>query len=175
MRHHQAGRKLGRNSSHRKAMFRNMVAALFFHEKIHTTDAKAKELRRISERLITKAIRVGDAIGKDSSKLSTDERRRMLHVRRVIGKFLPRYWTGNDESVDLHYKLFTDIAPRYKGRPGGYTRITKLGPRLGDNAPIAQIELLEAVVKGRPVKDKAVKDKPVKGKAAKAKPAPAKK
>lgn len=156
MRHLKAGRKFGRNTSHRRAMFRNLAANLVLHERIETTDAKAKELRRIAERLITKATRLGDDLGKDTSKLSDSERQQVLakrvHAQRIVGRFLPRFVSkqnpeGELEEIDLIYKLFHDIAPRYMervkaGKGGGYTRIVKLGSRRGDNAPISIIEFV---------------------------------
>jgi large subunit ribosomal protein L17 len=156
MRHLKAGRKFGRNTSHRRAMFRNLAANLVLHERIETTDAKAKELRRIAERLITKATRLGDDLGKDTSKLSDSERQQVLakrvHAQRIVGRFLPRFVSkqtpeGELEEIDLIYKLFHDIAPRYMervkaGKGGGYTRIVKIGSRRGDNAPISIIEFV---------------------------------
>mgnify|MGYP001551821145 CR=1 FL=1 len=145
MRHRKSGRKLGRNSSHRRAMFRNMAAALIVHEEIETTQAKAKELRGIVERLITKAAKAGDAVGKPLESLSAEDRARQVHLRRVIGKFLPQvYGDGDGGMVDIMHKLFFELGPRYKDRPGGYTRVTKIGPRRGDNAPIARIELMDS-------------------------------
>lgn len=117
MRHLKSGRKLNRSSSHRHAMFRNMVTSLFLHEHLHTTDAKAKELRRFAERMIT--------LGK----------RGTLHARRQALSFV--------RSRQVVAKLFDDIAPRFSDRPGGYTRITKIGTRRGDAAPISLIELTE--------------------------------
>ncbi len=143
MRHRKKGRKLGRNSSHRRAMFRNMVAALIVHEKIDTTQAKAMELRGIVERIITKAAKAGDSVGKPLTDLNADDRSRQVHLRRTIGKFLPReYDDGQGEFVDIMHKLFFVLGPRYKERPGGYTRVTKIGTRRGDAAPIARIELI---------------------------------
>lgn len=156
MRHLKAGRKFGRNTSHRRAMFRNLAANLVLHERIETTDAKAKELRRIAERLITRATRLGDDLTKDTSKLPDAERQqvlaRRLHAQRLVARFLPRVVgkqaeDGSVEEIDLVYKLFHDIAPRYMervkaGKGGGYTRIVKLGPRRGDNAPISIIEFV---------------------------------
>jgi large subunit ribosomal protein L17 len=143
MRHRKSGRKLGRNSSHRRAMFRNMAAALIVHEKLDTTHMKALELRSIVERLITKAAKAGDAVGKPLDSLAAEDRARQVHLRRIIGRFLPRdYGDGRGEQVDIMHKLFFVLGPRYKDRPGGYTRITKIGPRNGDNAPLARIELI---------------------------------
>ena len=118
MRHRKSGRKLGRNSSHRKAMFANMVTSLFEHGRITTTDAKAKELRRMAARMIT--------LGKKNT----------LHAKRLAGK------TVRTRSILV--KLFDEIAPGFSERQGGYTRIVKLGPRRGDNAPMSIIELMPA-------------------------------
>ena len=137
-------------------MFRNLAANLVLHERIETTDAKAKELRRIAERLITKATRLGDDLQKDTSKLSDTERQQVLarrvHAQRVVAKFLPRNVAkqnaeGELEEIDLIYKLFHEIAPRYMervkaGKGGGYTRIVKIGPRRGDNASMSIIEFV---------------------------------
>jgi large subunit ribosomal protein L17 len=117
MRHNKSGRRLGRKTSNREAMFRNMVTSLFSHEKITTTDAKAKEIRSVAEKMIT--------LGKRGD----------LHSVRLAASFI------REKSVVS--KLFTTIAPRYKERPGGYTRIIKLGTRNGDAAPLSMIELVE--------------------------------
>lgn len=120
MRHRLSGRKLNRTSSHRKAMFINMAAALVKHEQIKTTLPKAKELRPVVDRLIT--------LGKRGA---TD-----LHARRrAISKL------GGD--AKLADKLFTTLAERYTDRPGGYTRVIRAGFRYGDNAPMAVIELVD--------------------------------
>jgi large subunit ribosomal protein L17 len=113
MRHKKSGRKLGRNSSHRKAMFRNMAASILKLETIRTTVPKAKELRRVVEPLIT--------LAKEDSVAN-----RRLAFSRLRDK----------EAVG---KLFTDLGPRFKERPGGYLRILKMAPRPGDNAPMAII------------------------------------
>ena len=148
MRHRKAGLKLNRTSSHRKAMFRNMVTSLFKHERIRTTDVKAKELRRWAENLITLAKR-GD-----------------LHARRQALSIV--------REKDVVHKLFAEAAEKYGAASGGYTRIVKLGRRPGDAAPISMIELIspekvkkkkkkkaKAVVEKKPVaeKKKALKDK----------------
>ena len=117
MRHRMSGRKLGRTTPHRKAMFANMAVALLKHEQITTTLPKAKELRRFADRMIT--------LGKRGS----------LHARRQAASFL-----HDDELV---HKLFGSLAQRYKQRPGGYTRVLKAGFRYGDNAPLAVIELVD--------------------------------
>jgi len=156
MRHQKSGRKFGRNTSHRRAMFRNLAGNLILHERIETTEAKAKELRRVAERLITKATRLGDDLVADVGKLKDEERERVVsrrvHAQRQVAAFLPKKMArttgkGEVEEVDLVHKLFHDIAPRYldrvqEGKGGGYTRIIKKIRRRGDNAPMAIIELL---------------------------------
>lgn len=117
MRHHMDRRTLGRYGSHRKAMLANMAASLFLEESVVTTLTRAKELRRVSEKLITRA------------KGNT------LHDRRIIRSRLPH--------KEAAHKLFDDIAKRYVSRPGGYTRIVKLGYRKGDASPMAVIQLVE--------------------------------
>jgi large subunit ribosomal protein L17 len=120
-----------------------MAAALLVHERIETTHAKAMELRGIVERIITKAAKNKDSVGKPLESLSAEERARQVHVRRIICRFLPRFYgDGEGDSVDLMHKLFYVIGPRFKDRPGGYTRVTKLGPRRGDASPMSRIELL---------------------------------
>ncbi|OQB18852.1 MAG: 50S ribosomal protein L17 [Deltaproteobacteria bacterium ADurb.Bin207] len=148
MRHLKAGRKFGRNPSSRRAMLRNLTANLITHERIETTDAKAKELRRVAERLITKAIRLGDvAYNKPGETPDRRQIARRLHVARQIRAFIPRYgMVANEEGamqrIDLVEKVLIDLAKRFQGRPGGYTRIIKLGPRRGDNAPMSLIEFV---------------------------------
>ena len=117
MRHQKSGRKLNRNSSHRKAMFRNMAASLIRHEVIRTTVPKAKELRRVAEPLITLA------------KIDGVANRRLAFAR-----------LRDKEAVG---KLFVELGPRYRTRPGGYMRILKCGYRAGDNAPLAYVELVD--------------------------------
>jgi large subunit ribosomal protein L17 len=141
-------------------MFRNMAANLVLHERIETTDAKAKELRRIAERLLSKAVRLGSDLTVDVSTLSDEEKVRVttarLSAKRQVATFLPPYGTkvtaeGEEVRVDLVKKLFEEIAPRFvarvaraEGKGGGYTRITKLVRRRGDNAPMAVLEWLPA-------------------------------
>lgn len=117
MRHRKKGRQLSRSPSHRKATLRNMATELFRHERIRTTKAKAKELRPYAERLITIA------------------RNDTVHARRRVARKIA--------DRDILGKLFDDIAPRFASRPGGYTRILKLGPRKSDSAEMALIELVE--------------------------------
>jgi large subunit ribosomal protein L17 len=117
MRHLKSGRKLNRNSPHRKAMFRNMASSLFEHEIIKTTVPKAKELRRVAEPLIT--------LAKEDSA---------THRRQAFDRLRDR---------DAVTKLFNELGPRYVDRPGGYLRIMKCGFRPGDNAPMAYVELVD--------------------------------
>ena len=117
MRHMKSGRKLNRNSSHRKAMFRNMASSLFKHEMIKTTVPKAKELRRVAEPLIT--------LAKEDS---------VAHRRLAFDRL-------RDRAVVT--KLFNELGPRYVDRPGGYLRILKCGHRAGDQAPMAYVELVD--------------------------------
>lgn len=117
MRHRNIGRQLSRNSSHRQAMLRNMSVSLFRHETIKTTLAKAKELRRVAEPLITRA--------KEDSVANRRIAFSRLRDKEVVGK------------------LFTDLGPRFKARPGGYLRILKCGYRAGDNAPMALVQLVQ--------------------------------
>jgi len=148
MRHRNAGRKFDRDGSSRRAMFRNLAANLVLNERVETTEAKAKELRRVAERLITKARRIGKAAYTPQDKLSAKDQARRLHATRLVASFIPRFGVkvekgGETKKVDLVEKVFVDLAKRYAERPGGYTRIIKLGPRRGDNAPMTIIELVE--------------------------------
>ena len=119
MRHQRAGRKLGRDSAHRKALYANLTASLIEHGRIKTTVAKAKEVRPVAEEMITLGRR-GD-----------------VPARRQALKFL--------RSQDVVHKLFSEVGPRFSDRPGGYSRIVKLGPRLGDAAEMAYLELVDYV------------------------------
>ncbi len=146
MRHRKSGRQFSRNSSHRRAMLRALTANLVAHERIETTDAKAKELRRVAERLITHACRLGEIAYTPHDKLSIADRARRQAAQQQVGRFLRRFATvesGEDvRKVDLIEKVFSDLAKRFKGRPGGYTRIVKVGRRRGDNAPMSIIEFV---------------------------------
>ncbi len=125
MRHHLTGRQLSRNSSHRHALMRNMSVSLLRHETIRTTLPKAKELRRVVEPLITLGKTDGDA------------NRRLAFARL--------------RDAEIVEKLFTDLGPRFKARPGGYTRILRMNPRPGDSAPMALMQLVEgAAAAGEP-------------------------
>ncbi len=117
MRHRARSRKLGRTSAHRKALYRNLVTSLLEHERIETTDAKAKELRRVADRMIT--------LGKRGD----------LHARRQALRVV------RDKAVAA--KLFSELAERFRERPGGYTRVIKVRARVGDAAPMSIVELVE--------------------------------
>jgi large subunit ribosomal protein L17 len=126
MRHRKSGRKLGRDASHRKALYANLAGALIEHGRIKTTLAKAKEVRPIAEQMITLGRR-GD-----------------VHSRRQALKLL--------RSQDVVHKLFSDVGPRFAAQDGGYSRIVKIGPRLGDAAEMAYLELIDYVPPERPVR-----------------------
>jgi len=148
MRHKKLGRQFSRNTSHRRAMFRALTANLVLHGRIETTDAKAKELRRVAERLITRAVRLGDVAHTAADKLSPADKARRVAVKRHVGQFLQRFATrtekgGETTKVDLLEKVLVELGARYQNRPGGYTRIIKLGRRRGDNAPMCLIELVD--------------------------------
>ncbi len=134
MRHRKSGRKFGRTSSHRKAMFRNMVTSLLEHERIHTTEAKAKELRGQVERTITRSLSVQDLLAKAEDKRTDEDKAKIVHAMRMAGRLV--------HSKDVLRKLFTEIAPKYKDRNGGYTRIVKTVARVGDAAKMAIVELV---------------------------------
>jgi large subunit ribosomal protein L17 len=119
MRHQRAGRKLGRDSAHRKALYSNLAGALIEHGRIRTTEAKAKEVRPIVEKMVT--------LGKRGD----------LHAHRQAVAFL--------RSKPIAHKLFAEVAPRFTDRPGGYTRVVKLDPRQGDAAPMAYLEFVDYV------------------------------
>ena len=146
MRHKKAGRQFGRDTSSRRAMFRNLAANLITHERIETTDAKAKELRRVAERLISKAKRIGAAAYTPQSDLSPADKAKRLHVSRLLSAFIPRWGvTSVGAKIDIVEKVLIGLSKRFEGRAGGYTRITKIGPRRGDNAPMSIIEFVDAV------------------------------
>lgn len=134
MRHQNAGRKFSRNSAHRKAMFRNMVTSVIEHERITTTDPKAKEVRRLVERTITIALRLGDVLTKPRDQRSAAEQGKYVHALRMAGRMI--------RTREALHRLFDHVAPRLVGRPGGYTRILKVGTRPGDAAPMAILELV---------------------------------
>jgi large subunit ribosomal protein L17 len=156
MRHHLSGRQLSRNSAHRHAMLRNMAASLLRHETIRTTVPKAKELRRVVEPLIT--------LAKDDT---------LAHRRIAFARL---------RDAEVVEKLFGDLGPRFKTRPGGYTRILRMMPRPGDNADMALMQLVElaatvvapAAEPADEDKAKGRKAKPAKAKAAEAAPEPVK-
>jgi len=137
MRHRVSGRKLGRDTAHRKALRKNMIAELLIHEEILTTEAKARMLRPAAEKIITLAKR----------GLAKDDPAQAIHARRLAASRIARFRVVEDsdgvEEVDVVKKLFDDIAPRFSDRPGGYTRMVKIGKRSGDNADMALLMLVE--------------------------------
>jgi len=135
MRHRNSGRRLGRTSAHRRAMYRNMVTSLLLHGRIRTTEAKAKELRRIADRIITlgKKSPTSGLEGLEGEQLAAARARRLHHIRRA------RVWVKDRAALN---RLFGEYADRFQERPGGYTRILKIGVRPGDNADMALIELV---------------------------------
>ena len=140
MRHRVKGRGLGRNSSQRKALRKNLIADLICHEQILTTEAKARMIRPQAEKMITLAKR---GLAKAEANPADG-----IHARRLAAARLARFRAVTDddgslEEVDVVQKLFEEIAPRYSERPGGYTRMIKLGKRSGDNADMAMLMLVE--------------------------------
>src|SRR6202167_5159429 len=165
MRHRNAGRKFDRNTSSRRAMLRNLTANLILHERIETTDAKAKELRRVAERLITKARRLGLVAYTAQAELSPADRARRMAAARNIAAYIPRFGVrvetgGATTRIDLVEKVLLDLAKRYASRPGGYTRIVTVGPRRGAGARIWLIELIaDGVAADEPEKKSGAKAK----------------
>ncbi len=139
MRHRKAGRKLNRDSDHRKALRRNLTADLFAHGEIVTTEAKARMIRPVAERVITIAKR-GLAKGDIAA----------VNARRLAAGKIFRFRTIEEDyeyvEIDVLAKLFNEIAPKYADRPGGYTRMIKLPPRSGDNAKMAMVQLVEGEI-----------------------------
>src|SRR4029079_11396096 len=134
MHHRIAGVRLSRTSAHRKALFSNLIAALFYNERIRTTDAKAKETRRLAERTVTWARRVCDVLGKKPERRSIDESARVVHAVRMARRVV------RDRGAVL--KLFDELAPSCFARQGGCTRITNRPQRPGDAAPMSMLERL---------------------------------
>lgn len=135
MRHQKHGKKLGRKSAHRKAMFSNMVTSLLEHERIETTEVKAKLVRRLAERTINWCTSLGELLRQDREQLDDADRARLVHAMRMARRVV------KDQAVLA--KLFEDIGPRFLGRPGGYTRVLKYRFRHGDAAPMSIVELVE--------------------------------
>ena len=155
MRHKRAGLHLSRTAAHRKALFSNMVAALLTYERIRTTTVKAKEIRRLAERAITWARRLGPILTKKAEKRTDEEKARVVPAMRMALRAV--------RDRDAVLKLFEEIAPRFLARHGGYTRIMKVGQRPGDAAPMSILELIpdenakEKEAKPAPKGDKAGK------------------
>ena len=149
MRHKKGGRKLNRTSSHRKAMLRNMVTSLLEHGRIRTTEAKAKEVRRLADKVITLSKRVPmsrlDACSEGDERQKAEADR--LHAIRQARKWV--------HDRDVLHKVFSEYGDAYANRDGGYTRLLKLGRRAGDNAPMSLVELVEGDTRSTPVVDEA--------------------
>jgi large subunit ribosomal protein L17 len=135
MRHQKHGKKLGRLSAHRHAMWSNMVSSLIEHERVQTTDVKAKQLRRIAERTITWSTSLGDLLTRDEGKLDAEDRARKVHAVRMARRVV--------KDPATLAKLFDEVGPRFLGRPGGYTRVIKVRNRQGDAAPMSLVELVD--------------------------------
>lgn len=140
MRHRVHGRRLSRDTAHRKALRKNMISELICHEQVLTTQAKARMLKPAAEKVITLAKR-GIAAGQEEPAAE-------IHARRLAATRVSRFRTIEDEDgsyydIDVVQKLFSDIAPRYAERPGGYTRLVKIGKRPGDNAEMAVLMLVD--------------------------------
>jgi large subunit ribosomal protein L17 len=133
MRHRNSGRKLGRNASHRKALFNNLVTSLLEHGRIETTEAKAKELRGFADATITWGVSVHALVAK-GEKANAEERAKIVHARRMARKTVK-----TDAAMD---RLFGEIGPHFATRKGGYTRMLKTRVRKGDAAPMAFVELV---------------------------------
>ena len=136
MRHRKTGRRFDMDSSQRKAMFRNMVSSLMLHGTIRTTEMRAKELRRFADPVITIAKAAPSLEGLEGAALVQARAQRVNCIRRA------RLWVNDDEAIK---RLFNEYAPRLQSRNGGYTRVVKAGRRPGDNAPMAVIQLVEAL------------------------------
>ena len=149
MRHRKAGRKLQRTASHRKAMLSNLSTSVLRHKKVKTTLAKAKEVRLMVEKFITRA---KNTLGSENPQVS-------VHARRMVGKYI------KDRAVLK--ELFNEIAPKVASRPGGYTRVIKLGQRWGDGGEVAIVELVDYNTGQTPAKKTAEKPKAKKEKVAK--------
>ena len=157
MRHRKAHRKLGGfKPAHQRAMYSNMLMALVEHGRIKTTEHKARALRSQAEKLVTRATRLGDILLKDPKKLDKDEAAAKVHAIRMVKR------TMRDRASVLH--LFDEIAPRYLGRPGGYTRLIKLGFRKGDNASMMLVEFVDAEMPEREGRDTPTTKEPEKKK-----------
>jgi large subunit ribosomal protein L17 len=165
MRHQKSGRKFSRKSGPRHALLSNLVTSLIEHERIKTTDPKAKELRKVAERTISWATSVGNLVGND--KADAADKARIVHAMRQAQRIV--------KHKPVLQKLFEEIGPRLVGRTGGFLRIMKLGYRHGDAAPVSIVEFVDRAAEPAAAEE-APEEKPAKGKKApKAEAAPAKK
>jgi large subunit ribosomal protein L17 len=142
MRHQKSGRKFSRPSAHRNAMFSNMLASLVMHERIETTEPKAKELRSLADKTISWGKSVADVTSKPRDKRTDADKQRIVHAIRQAKRVL-----RSDEAIE---KLFSDVGARFNGRNGGYTRLLKTRTRRGDAAPMAFLELTVMAAKPEP-------------------------
>ncbi len=165
MRHRKAGRRLGRDTGHRRALYRNLMTDLFRHERIQTTEAKARAIRPLAERLVTKARKARTERVVELAQQRDEEKLRAWFNAKRAGQLIELAEQGEDEALesmasamalhvrrqvlrelhdkDVAHKLVEEIAPRFEDRPGGYTRMFKLGMRRGDAAKMALLELVE--------------------------------
>jgi len=134
MRHRNSGRKLGRDASHREALFANLVTALVTHGRIETTEAKAKELRRFADDTISWGVSVSELVAK-GEKISAAEKTKVVHAKRMARKVV--------KTREAMARLFNELGPHFAKRPGGYTRVLKTRFRKGDAAPMAYVELVD--------------------------------
>ena len=144
MRHQKSGRKFGRKSASRDALFSNMIASLIEHEQIRTTEPKAKELKKLADRTISWAASVGHLLG-ESAKADSADKVRIVHAMRMASRSFKNrdIEKPGEEQKNVLSKLFHVVGPRMAGRAGGYTRVLKVGHRHGDAAPMSIIELVD--------------------------------
>jgi large subunit ribosomal protein L17 len=141
VRHRNLSTKVRGTSTHNRAMYSNMLLGLVEHGRIQTTERRARVLRSLAEKMVTRATRLGDLLLKDKSKLDAADKARLVHAMRMVRRDLKQR-----EAV---IRLFEEVAPKYLGRPGGYTRIYKTGFRKGDGAPMALLEFVDAEMPAR--------------------------
>jgi large subunit ribosomal protein L17 len=158
VRHRKARTKLTGPGTHRRAIYANQLAAIIERGRIKTTERKAKDLRGVVERAVTRFTRLGDILTKDPAKLDVEERARLVHAMRMVRRTLNAKGRSDGSNTpsrerSVVMRLFDEWAPRYLGRPGGYTRILKVGPRKGDGAPMAIIEFVPAEMPQRAGRD----------------------
>src|SRR5262249_53153629 len=156
MRHQKSGRKFSRKSGPRHALLSNLVQSLIEHERIQTTDAKAKELRKVAERTISWATSVGNLVGNE--KADAADKARIVHAMRQAGRIV--------KHKPVLQKLFQEVGPRFVGRAGGFLRIMKVGYRHGDAAPVSIVELVDYAEANKAAEPETEETQPAKGKKA---------